>query len=121
MHKEITDFSQAYMKALVAGEIPAPSGGDCWGCLMVDTTTGKTAMGTDHLLNHIEEKYYVPSLLVRATEHKPVSNAAKWWLSSKWNPDPSGDDNVSYWEKIAVQQLGKSLKRYMFSQLGFGD
>jgi len=118
--QEIATFSKAYMDALVAGEVPAPSGGDCWGCLMVDTKTGKTVMGEDHLRNHIEEKYYVPSLLLRAIEKKPVSQVAKAWLSDRWNKNEN-QMMGGHWEKIALEQLGKALKRYMFSQLGFGD
>lgn len=51
-----------------------PSSGDCWGCLM-KTAEGKTVMGQDHILQHFEENYYVPSLLVNAILSRNPSQA----------------------------------------------
>lgn len=64
--KRIKKYVDGYGEALKEGKVPVPSGGDCWGCAMLDTKTGKTVMGTDHLIEHMKEKYYVPSLLVNA-------------------------------------------------------
>lgn len=63
--KQARQYARDFVAALKAGEIDLPSGGDCWGCCMRDKD-GNTAMGTDHIRQHIKDKYYVPSLLVNA-------------------------------------------------------
>lgn len=53
-------------------EVERPSTGDCWYCLM-RTEDGETLgdkAHSDHLLSHMEERYYVPSLLVNAIEER---------------------------------------------------
>lgn len=70
----VKQYAADFVKAFFAGKVPAPSGGDCWGCLM-QTKEGKT-MGElggaeasrDHILGHIKAKYYVPTLLQHALE-----------------------------------------------------
>lgn len=63
--KQAKQYAHDFVEALKSGTIDYPSGGDCWACSMRDTN-GHTVMGTDHLKQHIEDKYYVPSLLVNA-------------------------------------------------------
>lgn len=58
-------YAKDYVKALRAGLVDFPSGGDCWGCYMTDKQ-GHTVMGSEHILQHIKEDYFVPSLLVNA-------------------------------------------------------
>lgn len=54
-------YAHDYVMELKAGNIPVPSGGDCWACLgMIHDTSAQ------HIKDHIEEKYYVPTLLVNA-------------------------------------------------------
>jgi len=67
--KRINTYVNKYDSALKANKIPAPSGGDCWGCCMVDAQ-GNTVMGGDHLEQHLKEGYLVPSLLVNAIRSK---------------------------------------------------
>lgn len=64
---DIDAYATGYVEAVASNAVPKPSGGDCWGCCMVDADTGKgDVLGHDHLVSHLEEKYYVPSLLVNA-------------------------------------------------------
>lgn len=68
MKARIKRYLDGYMKALEA-RMPIPSGGDCWFCCMV--TEDGLAMGDhlhdhDHLIEHMNERYYVPSLVVNA-------------------------------------------------------
>lgn len=58
IQKRMTSYIRKYIAALKVG-IPMPGPGDCWGC----TTE---AMGDSHLLDHFDEDYFVPSLLVNA-------------------------------------------------------
>jgi hypothetical protein len=64
----LADKLDAQVKAYVDGfvaqlkkekTVPAMSGGDCWICLGMGG-------GVDHLLSHLDEKYYVPRLLYNA-------------------------------------------------------
>ena len=112
--KRAAKFAHDYLAAFDAGKVPAPSGGDCWGCLM-KTADGKTPMGgASHILDHMKEKYYVPSLLQRAIERFPVAPAAMWYISDKW----AGTDNGSWAAGIGKEQLYKSLYRYCKAELG---
>jgi hypothetical protein len=74
MDKRINAFLKVVRQELETKEWPAPSGGDCWYCLMT-TEDGQSlgdAMGghTDHLLSHVKEKYLFGSLLLRAVQAK---------------------------------------------------
>jgi len=109
-------FARDYMDAFDAGKVPAPSNGDCWGCLM-KTTNGKTAMGgSEHILSHMKEKYYVPSLLARAIERFPVAPVAMWYVSDKW----AGTHNNAMAE-FERASLYKSLYRYLKAELGLAN
>ena len=55
-----------------------PSGGDCWGCHFTSETSNDP-MGLDHLLQHMEENYYVPSLLWNAICQRGYSNPSLIW------------------------------------------
>lgn len=63
--KEARAYAKNYVDALKNGLIDYPNGGDCWFCLFKDKD-GKGMTGTDHIRQHIKDKYYVPSLLVNA-------------------------------------------------------
>lgn len=146
LKKDIRKFTDGYITALFAGEVSAPSNGDCWYCLFRENagniktgvlhsngtlsnqascgpslngkTLGELNNNREHLQSHIKEKYYVPSLLVRAIELFPVSQAAKHELSCKWHPDDPNAKSISYWQDIAKDQLKKSLSRYLKRQFG---
>jgi hypothetical protein len=89
LRARIRAYARTFIARLYAGQIPAPSEGDCWFCLM-STADGKTlgdsSHSHDHLRSHLAEKYYVPSLLYRAlTEHAaPLhrSLVGQFWAGS---------------------------------------
>lgn len=64
---EIDLYVAGWIENAVSGQMPVPSCGDCWSCCM-------GLPGTDHLESHIEESYYVPSLLVLALKDKGYPN-----------------------------------------------
>jgi len=49
-------------------ELPQPSNGDCWGCLM-KTENNEYPMGQDCVWSHLEENYIHGSLIYRALLH----------------------------------------------------
>jgi hypothetical protein len=115
-------YTDSYIKALDSGKVPAPSNGDCWYCSM-RTDTGKPLVevtsGCDHVMSHIEEGYYVPSLLARAIERFPVAPVAKWYLSDRWaGTNNCGDNGI---REAAVRQLRSSLRRYVRSQINLAS
>jgi hypothetical protein len=75
LKKQAKQYASEYIEAIKRGEIGLPSASDCWGCYFALSNTervpaesrGKAQpFGTSHLLDHMTEKYYVPSLLVNA-------------------------------------------------------
>ncbi len=109
LKRRIDRYAKAYIEALDLGNVPAPSAGDCWFCSLFQ---GQTA-DASHLTSHMEEKYFVPSLLVNALKAFPQSRAAEWYLAAKWQ---GGDDPGQSFGGIAQDQLRKALRRYMYRQ-----
>lgn len=69
MRLRIEKYVNIYMKQLADG-MPMPSGGDCWYCSLFGDKDN------DHLLNHLTENYYVPTMLwnaMRARGYRDVS------------------------------------------------
>lgn len=101
--KRIKAYAKNYVDELLDGKLEMPSQGDCWYCGMTFPDQ------YDHIDSHIEEKYYVPSLILRAVEYKPVSQAATWGIGMGFNHEP-----VDSWIKnVASEQLYASLWQYM--------
>ena len=70
LSNEITKYIDGFCEHIKAVGIEKPGNGDCFGCLFsaVNGADIKALhpMGFDHILTHFEEKYYVPSLLLKA-------------------------------------------------------
>lgn len=75
LDKMVREYIKGYAASVAAArKLEAPSGGDCWLCLMGDRDTsdpsdphrGLEPAGLDHLFGHMEEGYYVPALLFKA-------------------------------------------------------
>jgi hypothetical protein len=114
--KRINAYAKEYAKAMLACEVPVPSGGDCWGCRFVDTKTGKTVTGNDHLASHLEERYYVPSLLMNAVKAFPVGMLIRQVIGYIWSGDYSQEDvrdTFGYIVDIAGEQITASVRKYM--------
>lgn len=60
-----------------------PTSGDCWACYfgLSHDSVLKEPMGVDHLLQHFEESYYVPSLLWKAILTTGYTNPSFIWQS----------------------------------------
>lgn len=76
---DIKAYAEEFVKALVRNKVPRPGAGDCFYCQMkvTDFDTGETSTSADHLLNHVKERYFVPSLLATALD------AAGWDLKTR--------------------------------------
>lgn len=120
---KIKKYATDFVKALQAGKVPAPSGGDCWMCSMTDGF-GKSLGDGDktHIKSHIKERYFVPSLLFVAVEASGVSQAAKWVINAHWHPEDKNSARVleSFGSRgFIYTQIRKGLTRYLYTQLGF--
>lgn len=90
----------------------------------VGATRGECG-GSDHLLLHMEEKYYVPSLLANAIKanglHDTMSQMALWWVQEKWYGHESlGASHPMFNRKdsLSEKQTRNCLKKYLKKQLG---
>jgi len=109
--RRVKRYAKTFTEKLQRGEIPAPGAGDCFFCQLVDTKG--VAMGehghADHVHSHVIEKYYVPSLVVRATTQFGVSQCAQWCLAAVWGEQ----------DKRAEEFLESSLKPHGFGGIGW--
>lgn len=114
LRKKVRQYAKEYIKALREGKVSKPSNGDCWGCLMT-TKDGKHPMGgADHIISHMEEKYYVPSLLVNAFERFGASKAMRHNIACIWENQPDKLWNMPYlWESSE-----KMVRRWCYQELG---
>lgn len=93
LKQRIRAYAKGYMEAFVAGKVPAPGAGDCFFCSMREVKSGKPlgdSGGTHgHIMEHIREKYYVPSMLANANDRAifplaSVSQVMLWTLAAFW-------------------------------------
>ena len=114
LRRQIRAYAKAFVVALRAGDISKPSSGDCWGCCMA-TNKGEHPMGgRDHILSHIEEVYFVPSLLVNACERFGASDMAKHNIACMWSGQPEkAMDSDFLW-----QQIQKMIARWCYQETG---
>jgi hypothetical protein len=71
--KRVSAYAKAFDESIKSNGIGYPSGGDCWFCAMRNVgnmTLGDISRTQDHLIAHMDEKYYVPSLLFNAIKEK---------------------------------------------------
>ena len=119
LSKKANDYCKQFIDELFNGNIPEPSAGDCWDCCMIDEN-GKT-MGehgnSGHIISHIKEKYYVPSLLVRACKLYPISPIVEDCIARLWNDMEVGD----WLAEVSKRQILSSLRRYIKQQLGIAS
>ncbi len=76
MKRERAKYLTAFCDLLKRAELPKPGPGDCWFCL------GRMPSSVDHIIGHMLESYYVPSLMYNAfVEHtKSEEEARQRWM-----------------------------------------
>lgn len=117
--KAINAFAKAYMDALEAGDVPKPGLGDCMFCgVFHEAATNWPDDPEHHIRHHIEEQYYVPSLLANAMRAVPTSQVEKWWVGSFWD-DEATEEQRQQCRRFAMRKpVEKALRNYILRQLG---
>lgn len=112
-------YAKGYVAALLAGKIPPPSLGDCWGCAMRYEDDEKVRsertgpMGSDHIREHIREKYFVPSLAFNALK---AAGAGPYYASATFAlmQGKAGEHDGG----ILAPTLRRAIARYIYLNLG---
>jgi len=124
LRKRIKAYAKGYIEAFYAGEVPAPSGGDCFGCSMVSADGIAPMGGSDHMLTHIEESYFVPSILARATKRFGCSRAAQHSIAVVWDTSApqrlGGGLHDTAISGFIAKQLEKAVRRHCYAECGLG-
>ena len=111
--KQIDKYVDGFIAALKEG-MPMPGNGDCWFCLFRDSE-GKTwgDMGDNtHLLDHMEERYYVPSLATNALLERGYQPTGVYmWL------DMDADNNTMGKPEGRYDGVKRDLRTYLTKRL----
>ena len=111
--KRVKQYSKDYAKEFMRGNIPKPSNGDCWGCLF--HKDGKPTIARDHILSHLEDKYYVPSMLHKMFDSGCLSQYAKGVICEVWNGKPINEMHMLEHVEDCIQ---KSIYKFCARDLG---
>jgi hypothetical protein len=113
--KDLKKRVKAYaQKCADAIPLDHPDSGDCWYCYLVTTngdTLGDASKNTEHLDNHIEEGYIVPSLVYNALTECYNAKMA-FWQAFK---DTGYNNNDREFGRKAV---AKAVYRYILKRKG---
>lgn len=117
LRKRVSVYAKAFVDALYAGKVGAPSLGDCFCCLATKTVGGEPVRSSDHILGHLDESYFVPSLLANALKEfgaAPMVQQTAWAFMKnelEYAFSKSRKDFIA-------QQIEKCIKRHCLRQLG---
>lgn len=124
--RQINNFARAYADNFIAGKVPKPSGGDCWGCLFEKDLRNGQNLGTDHLLSHMGkgERYYVPSMLNNAHREFPghFPPVVKWVVAAYWQEGMTPEEvkaKHGHYVEFARLQIRKTIRWYLLRAFGF--
>src|SRR4051812_16051819 len=112
--KAIDTYVNDYIDALKAG-MPMPGGGDCWFCLFRNTDTGETwgDMGDNsHLIEHMKDRYYVPSLAVNAMRERGYRDVGIYMFL-----DMDQDTNMMGKSDGRYDNVKRDITKYMSKRL----
>ena len=108
LRKSIARYARKFADNLVG--IGLPDAGDCWFCYM--NFDGEETTNHSHLIDHIEEDYFVPSLLFRALRD---SNIGNYWGYSIQCVMEGDDKHYDKWMKDVVR---RAVRKYIQKRLG---
>lgn len=108
----INGFVKRAVAALANGEVAMPGSGDCWGCLMKPAEDRNAEVfGVDHLDEHIEEDYFVPSMFVNALRASGYRDAGIYIFLGMRPEEGTMGQNAS------TDLVARALRKYLYSKL----
>jgi hypothetical protein len=114
--RKLRKYSKDFAAAL---PIKPPDGGCCFFCGMTvqgtETSLGDKQKDKEHLLSHVEEGYFVPSLLHRAMKEAGVTNL---WMAAAFG---QADFFLRPNDKWQQQQYAKWVFNYMYRRVIDGN
>jgi len=103
--KNIKQYAKDFASSL---PVDLPNGGDCWYCLMFDKEKPPQEVSQQHLLDHIDEKYYVPALLWNVLQSKGAGKAWYWGAFK----DPNSIDSTAF-----VQNNNSHIQKWIYDYM----
>lgn len=117
LKKQIDKYCNNFIESFINYKISKPSDSDCWYCNILR----EMARPEEHLISHMKEKYYVPSLLNNALNEYSdnLSEVDKHNIACIWY-DPNKEHEPIYLE-LSRDRIKKILNKYMYKQFGFAS
>lgn len=116
LRERVRRFAKRFAAQLPVGR---PDAGDCFYCHLVDQKTGQPLPGGDHILSHVDEDYFVPSLLYNALKAAGAGDAWFWECFKNPDVDQSKDKVMMLREgRHGRAQVARFIARYCYRQLG---
>ena len=120
--RRIRSYVKAFGDAAKQGDVPEPNGGDCWFCYMVVLDKGEAwgdSIGeVEHILNHIKERYFVPSMLINAIRSRGYGNP-DFVMQLQLVDHKGGWNPAQRWEWVA-EDLRKYLQKILWPYIHKG-
>jgi len=119
MKARIDKYAKEYIDALREG-MPMPGSGDCWFCAMTAENgqpLGDATGNHDHLINHMEDDYYVPSLAVNAIREAGYSDTGIYiFLNIKPEQGTMGGHANHFDNRIVKKSIVSYMRKRLLPQ-----
>jgi len=114
LRRRVDEYAKNYADALIRGEVYPPSTGDCWACALVAKDGRAPFSGPEHIIAHMEERYYVPSLVVRQMDS--LSRPSSAAIGRLWHNDiPIAGTSH---EDFVRQDVRRAVRKFCLFELG---
>lgn len=118
--EKVKQYAINYANAFANGEVLKPNNGDCWGCLF--HSEGKTVIAKEeHILNHIKDQYYVPSMLARMFDAGTMCLYVKDVICLIWNKKAIFNNDYVTYPDMVKNQIAKSIEKFCMRELGLAS
>lgn len=119
MRAMIMHYVRGYVAALRSAKgLPAPSNGDCWGCLFRAQDRSLEPLGTGHLSEHFRDRYYVPSLAINALREAGYRDLGiAMQLGILPSADGTGAERMRIDQTYTATSVARALRKYLTVRL----
>jgi len=114
LRRKIEKYVTGFVKSFLAGEVEAPGAGDCFYCQSV-----LPCNDLDHYESHLEESYFVPSLLLNAIQDSnstgKIAPITRQVVFTVWSGDKSVLD-IQTFREVTKRDLTKTLRSFLYGK-----